>query len=843
MAGDTGDKKKSAEELLNLQKRLNSEFDIEIAKAKATKDFKLAERLETEKIATTQKTINELRGEDVKYSVELLKELNEIDKEQKAVNDQLLKEQKSRENLVNNIKFFNGLIKQGWNFLQQQDKVIRSTILNLGMSGTKAAEMRTSFEQSAVFVARLGGTLEDVQNIMTGYADETGRARALSANMVEDITAIGKGTGLGIEGATKLGAQFELMGFDAKNTMDYVQGVVDTSERMGVNTTKVLKSVNDNFKKLNTFTFQQGVKGFAQMAENAEKFKIDIGEALDSAKMARTLEGAINMTAQLQVMGGEFAKTDPFEMLFLSRNDPVKYAEKIGQMTKGIVSFRKMADGTFEKFISPADRDRLASAAKALGVSVENMTQMAERQADVQKMRQQMAGMGLDKREKDLIEGAAIMNKTTGRFEVLIGTHMKDISTLTKDQADAFAKQQVLLKDRAKEAQTFDETFKATINALKAALLPILNGVNKVLNFVKPLADWISKGSGGWIKAAGVLLAGAVAWKGASFLFNKGVDNFIKGGLNNVFSGKAGKEGGSLAGKILFPKKAGKILGETEEVAGKKGGGLLGGLSGKGAAGIGAGIGAAALGIGAGIGAAAAGISLLAKAMSGLDAEKAKILKQIVAIIGGFIAVGIAAAAAIMIFGTASEVAAPGLLAFGGAIALIGAGIGIAAAGIGVMGMGLAKLVESSKGAGEDMPKVALGIAGIAAAMGTATLALPGAIGMTMAVKSIGKHAPAIATVGESLEKIKLALSGSKEDFVAVKEAIESIGKVNIKGGGAIADLANMLRKPLQVEFAQGRVNLVNDITLNLDGQKFMKKAYDAKIAIQKHEEVRTGKA
>ena len=52
-----------------------------------------------------------------------------------------------------------------------------------------------------------------------------------------------------------------------------------------------------------------------------------------------------------------------------------------------------------------------------------------------------------------------------------------------------------------------------------------------------------------------------------------------------------------------------------------------------------------------------------------------------------------------------------------------------------------------------------------------------------------------------------------------------------------------ILLKPLKVEFAQSRVNLVNDITLNLDGQKFMRKAYDTKIAVQKHEEIRTGKA
>jgi hypothetical protein len=824
---------KTAKELIELNKQLNLLVDSQINKSKGLLNNDEARALQAEKIANNQKLINELKSkileldeDERKLLDELINEQREIQKTEKETVKTLKAQEESRRRINNIIGEANRQLKAGWQYLMQSDKVIKSTILGLGMSGIKADLMRQSFEQSAGLVARLGGSLEDIGNIMTGYADETGRARALSADMVKDITAIGKGTGLGIEGATKLGAQFELMGFDAKSTMDYVQGVVDTSERMGVNTTKVLKSVNDNFKRLNTYTFQQGVKGMAQMAEYAEKFKVDISSALDAADISRTLEGAIELTAKLQIMGGEFAKTDPFQMLFLARNDPAKFAEKIGDMTKGIVTFRKMADGTFEKFISPADRDRLASVAKSLGISVDQMTQMAERQADIQKMRQQMAGMGLDKREKELIEGAAIMNKATGRFEVQIGTHMKDISTLTKDQADAFAKQQVSLQERAKQAQTFDEAFKATIMELKASLLPILKAVNGVLTAVRPyviqFTEWISKGPVGWLKVGGMFMAAGVLWKG-------------------ILQPLAGKIGKATVGK-LASKIGGTAVAETGEIAGK-GGGFLGKTGGKAMAGAGAGIGAAALGVGAGIGAAAAGISLLANAMSKLDDKKIEALKSIVKTLGWFVGGGAAIAAVIMAFGAASTAAAPGLLAFGGAITLIGAGIGIAAAGIGVMGMGLAKLVEASKGAGEDMPKVALGIAGIAASMGAATLALPGAIGMTLAVASIGRHAPAIATVGESLEKIKLSLSGSKEDFVAVKEAIESIGKVNIKGGGAIADLANMLRKPLQVEFAQGRVNLVNDITLNLDGQKFMKKAYDAKIAIQKHEEVRTGKA
>jgi hypothetical protein len=838
--------KKSTKDVISDYESIKKYLQDEANYLRNINDFEGERARKTEIISDRQKVINELlanSGELTKKQQEYLNKLIEEQRtelaNEKEINTQLEKGIKFRQKNVDIGKQIINQLKNGWQYLQQQDKIIKTTTLNLGMSGVKAEILRSSFEQSASYVARLGGSLEDVQNIMQGYADETGRSRALSAEMVKDITAIGKGTGLGVEQATRLGAQFEIMGVDARSTMEYVQGVVDTSERMGINTTKVLKNVNDNFKRLNTYTFQQGVKGFAQMASYAEKFKIDIGQALNAADVAKTLEGAIDLTAQLQVMGGEFAKTDPFEMLFLSRNDPAKFTEKIGDMTKGVVSFRKMADGSFEKFISPADRDRLAAVAKSMGMEASALTEIAQRQADIQKMRQQMAGMGLSEEQKKLIEGAAIFDTKSGKFQVQLAGTMKDISTLTKDQANSFVKQTVSLEDRAKQAQTFDETFKNTINSLKSALLPILRSVNGLLEKLKPIADWfgeIAGSSGGWWKAGSILLAGALAWKGASLLFNKGIENYVKGGLSSVFSGA--KANGSTKGLRGLVGGSAKAKANAGSAMGKGAGGA-GNLS---SLGKGAGFGVAMAGAGAGVMLAADGISKLADSMSKLTPEQAKTLSEIVKSLSWFMVGAAAAAVGVVAFGAGAAAAAPGLLAFGAAVLMVGGGIGIAAAGIGYMAQGLGKLVDSSKGAGKDMRDIGLGIGTIAGSLALMNFGAIGLLTFAGVMKTISKNAPALAVVGSAFKEIHAVMSGSKDDFIAVQKAVESISKMNVKGGGALAELTNMLKNPIKVEFSEGRVAMVNDITLNLDGQKFMQKAYNVNLAIQKQEALRSGK-
>jgi len=813
---------------------------------KSSTDLLIQQKLITAEINDNYKRLSELQkesnggNEDAKIAYdELLKRQKILVEQEQKYNNVIKESNKSRENTIKLIKGTNDLFKIGWGYLQQQDKIIRSTILSLGMSGAKAEMMRGSFEKSAGFVTRMGGSLADTQSIMQGYADETGRARVMSAQMVEDITSIGKGTGLGIEQATKLGAQFEIMGFDAKSTMNYVQGVVDTSERMGVNTTKVLKNVSDNFKKLNTYTFQQGVKGFAQMAMYAEKFKINISDALNAADVSRTLEGAIDLTAQLQVMGGEFAKTDPFQMLFLSRNDPAKFTEKISDMTKGIVTFRKMSDGSFEKFISPADRDRLAAVAKSLGMSKESITEIAERRADMEKINRQLAGTGLTGREKELIQGAAIFNKQSGRFQVELAGTMTDISTLTEKQAKSFAKEQVLLQDRAKNAMTFDETFKATIETLKSALLPLLRGINIILKPLSGLADQFSKlagkGGGGIAAAAGILLAAAGAWRITSNLIITGANKWAESGKLLGGRGSVGKflsnNKSTTSGGSLFTPKGGIRKGAAELTKAKGIKNLA----------TGGGIGAAALGIGGGIALAATGISKLADSMSKLDKTGLNALPKVILSLAGAIAAFVIPLA---ILGTTATVGAAGLAALGVVALGIGAGIGIAAAGIGYMSEGLSKLVIAGKDAGPSMFTLAGGIGAISLAMMGMTTGVVGVAAFSLLLNRIAKHAPDLEKVGDAFKQINTMMSGSKDDFIAVENAVKSISGMNIKGGGMLAELSNLLKSPLKVEFANnGKVLLSNDITLNLDGDKFMHKVYNTVIAIEKNEFAKGGKS
>jgi len=550
--------------------------------------------------------------------------------------------------------------------------------------------------------------------------------------------------------------------------------------------------------------------------------------------MANNLEKSIDLAAQLQVMGGEFAKVDPFQMLYLSRNAPDEFAKRMNEMTKGLVTFRKMADGTFQKFISPADRDRLEAVAKATGISLENITEQAERMGDMSKMKQMLLGTGFSTKDKELITGQATFDTKMGKFLVQVGTARKDISQLTAEDVKALQVQQTSLQLRAKDALTFNESLQSMVDALKTTLIPLMRGMTTVLEPFRKIASLLSNTSDGFkniMGGIGKFLGGVLLLQAASKL--------LVGTYNTIMMGIAAARGTS------FTPKSGSLFNWGSKQARDKTTGRF--ISSKNA-GLGAmrggiGIGAAALGAGAGIGIAAGGISLLANAMQGLDTEKAKILRDIVNTIGIVEGIGMIAAAVLMAFspalvtlGGAAATAAGPLLTLGAAVALIGAGIGVAGAGLGYMFKGIGEIVS---GFGSIVSGIGTAASGVALLVTSFSGIDKSSLNI---LTSFANTAPKFSIIGDAFKEISTVLTGSKEDFAAVESAINSISNMNTSKGSAFAQLAELLSKPIQVEFADKKVAVVSNITLELDGEKLMQKAYRSDVRVQRDIDVKLNK-
>ena len=729
--------------------------------------------------------------------------------------------------------------------LMEGDRAIKQTNLSLGLSNKQvfslsmgANVLATNFQGSAMYAARLGMSLGDVAKMQMAYSDESSRSISLNVEMLKSLSQIAAGTGMGAQNAGVMNASFERIGMNAMATRDFVEDTVNKAQQMGINSSKVFTTLNNNFNKLQTFTFKNSVNGLRDMVLNSEKFKINIQETMVSAEKARGLEGVIEMASNLQVLGGQFAKlADPMAMLYESRNDLEAYTQRIGDMTKGMVAMRKTTDGFRFELASPASRDMLNQAAKSLGISSDEMIKQAYASKEIFLLRQQMSGMGLTSEQKLLIEAQRRFDTKGGKFTVQIGKDVVEVGNLTKNQIEALKIQKSTLEERALNSQTFDEALKNTISDFKSILLPMLNGINEVLQVIRPvvtnLSDFISKIPGlstGLAYAGGVLMAAIVAFK--TWNFGKSIANTflparsiasniplpsIGGGGSSAGGGSMGAPGGAVNNPSPYFTRTGMIRKGAPELIRAQG---MKNLS------TGAGVGAAGLGIGAGVGLAAVGISKLADAMKGMTKEQADALVSITWSLTTMSAVGAAAAAAIGYIGASATVASPGLGMLALSILGIGAGIGLAAAGIGYMVSGLGNLIVSGKGAGSSLLDTALGVTALmgAFALGGGT-AVFGGIGLALfasQMATISSFAEPMKVVGDAFGNIATVMRGTKEDFAAVESAIKTISSVDMSKSGVFTDLLNVLKSPIKVEFANKDVAMVANITLNMDGKRLM---------------------
>lgn len=314
---------------------------------------------------------------------------------------------------------------------------------------------------------------------------------------------------------------------------------------------------------------------------------------------------------------------------------------------------------------------------------------------------------------KDVTELQQMMNNTTQEGA---------IEALNRAQAE---------KELAKSVQdvtTMQEKLTAIMSQFAIVIIPVLDGIKYVLTeFGKLMSEYpVIKYAVLGLIVVFVLLFSIL--KGAQIIGGlvSGFTNF-KDTLKGVKK-PAEDAGGGVASAI---NKIGRAATRSKN-------GLLA-------------LGATMLMIGGGIALAAVGLAELVKAFQGLTGEQVLgALGALIIIMGGF-------AIMINILAGASLTAIGPMLALGAAFLLIGGGIYLAA-------VGMAQLVQSFAGLGENAPIAALAVAALGLSMVLVTYALVGAIPAALAAGAAFGE----ASIGFALFGLAISLVGIGIGAIAV---------------------------------------------------------------------------
>jgi hypothetical protein len=327
--------------------------------------------------------------------------------------------------------------------------------------------MTTNFNGAVKETLLLGYNIDDLRDTFETFAEETGRARILSSEEAENIAKVSKGANLYATEATKMAEQFDLMGISSEKMVNLLNESIRTSRELGLNSNKVIKTLQSNMKAMQQYSFVSGVKGMVEMAKQAVKMRVDISEVLQMADKFYHPEAAIEAAANLQLLGGDIAEAfgDPLAIMYEARNKPEELAKRIAKMTENMVSFNEKT-GEFE--FPASARMQLQVVSKELGLSMESLTEMTRQASKIKSIKMNVSGNILDEDMREGIAGMARMKD--GKWKVDFeegGKHFtKSIDSLTSEQAKLVLDQEKefadktekdYLKDIALYTQSFSE--------------------------------------------------------------------------------------------------------------------------------------------------------------------------------------------------------------------------------------------------------------------------------------------------------------------------------------------------------------------------------------------------
>ena len=497
-------------------------------------------------------------------------------------------------------------------YLLEQQKSVKVAGFNMGILSKQADTFRNTLYQASLSTNAIGVDTKMLAEMQANYSEGIGRAVTLNEEGLKSMAALAKGTVLGAEGAAELVTNMDNFNISAKGSADIIQTMLNDAHKMGVDGAAVTKAMANNLKMANKYHFKDGIKGLAKMASLATKFKLDMKSVGEFADKLFDIEGAVEMSAQLQVLGGNWAALgDPFQLMFKARNDMEGLTKDIIKATEVTGTFNK---ATGEIQMSALEMSRLREAAKATGIEYEELAKTAgEVNKNTEKNRQARGITNKD--DLDYLNTLAQYDKNKGKFYVKIDGKEIMYDELYKINSQTIKKlkdEKATLDERAKTAQTFDETWGNIMNTLKTALLPgfesfansLSDGLGTFQNWMKEnkVVESITEVG----KTVGKFAAMVIRWvaenpiksmmAGVGLLIAKEATWFLRGqmlgaGFNSVASAGGIGTGGiggigasttaaTLAGKGLSGKYMG---GFGKALAGKGMGiGIVGGLAGAG---------------------------------------------------------------------------------------------------------------------------------------------------------------------------------------------------------------------------------------------------------------------
>lgn len=280
-------------------------------------------------------------------------------------------------------------ISQQW--IEMQD-IAFQTGRSMAMSRDMAMRYDRQLMQTTKELARQYGiTAKEIADFQKAYAEATGRNIMLTKQQTEAMAALAKITDSAT--AAQLVDEFDKVGIGITRATANVGLFQERAKALGVSPAKASKMLADNIKLAASYSFRNGVSDIEKMAMKATSMRMDMNAVMGAVDKFSDIEGAIGTSANIQMLGGSFARefSNPMGAMYESMADPQEFQKRILRTIEGKGSYDAK---TGQVKFDPVTMMQMREMAKQLGMSVDQLTNPAMATVQNQKVEEELQRAG-----------------------------------------------------------------------------------------------------------------------------------------------------------------------------------------------------------------------------------------------------------------------------------------------------------------------------------------------------------------------------------------------------------------------------------------------------------------
>jgi len=342
-------------------------------------------------------------------------------------------------------------------YVREQSYLLTLVNKELNLAGKLSQDFRTAVTEAQPDLVRMGIPFQDMTKSIETLIEDTGRFALVGTEMLKEAGQIAAAYGMSMEDVIGAYSDFENVGIGAADAQEAMGEAGKRSLEVGIQSRQTIQGMIENIGELNKFGFQNGIEGLEKMVRRATEVRMELSDVFNVADKVFDPEGALELSANLQVLGAAFGDfNDPIRLMYMATNEVEGLQGALEGVASNLATYNEETGG-FE--VTGANLRQARDIAKALGIDLENINKTAIALQERGQVDMAVSGLGIDEDDKAFLANISRMKEGKMQIELMtpeLQSAFGGASVALEDLSSEGVKQLLEYRDQFKELSQED---------------------------------------------------------------------------------------------------------------------------------------------------------------------------------------------------------------------------------------------------------------------------------------------------------------------------------------------------------------------------------------------------